>query len=107
MALGGTSVLTRRERISQGLALCFLLLLGGLALAGPGGLLAWGEYNGLLEQRKAQIALLTTERNELRNRVDLLSPAGADMDLAGELVRSKLNVLHPDEVVVLLDEPDR
>jgi cell division protein FtsB len=107
MAKGDADFLTRRERNSQLLALGTLLFLGGMALAGPGGLLAWGETNALLEQRKVQIATLTAERNQLKNRVDLLDPDHADPDLSGELVRSKLNVIHPDEVVILLDEPDR
>jgi cell division protein FtsB len=107
MAMGDTAFLTRREKSSQLLALGILLLLGGMALAGPGGLLAWGENSALLEQRQAQIAQLVAERDQLKNRVELLDPDSADPDLSGELVRSKLNVLHPDEVVVLLGEPDR
>jgi cell division protein FtsB len=106
MARGDADILTRRERNSQLLALGTLLFLGGMALAGPGGLLAWGESNALLVERQAQIAQLTAERNQLKNRVDLLNPDHADPDLSGELVRSKLNVIHPDEVVILLDEPN-
>lgn len=107
MAIGDTGFLTRRERTTHLLALCLLLFLGGMALAGPGGLLAWSESNAMLEQRKARIAALTADRDELKNKVDLLNPAAADRDLSGELVRSKLNVVHPDEVVILLGEPDR
>jgi hypothetical protein len=81
---GEAEILTRRERNSQLLALGTLLFLGGMALAGPGG-----------------------ERDQLKNRVDLLDPDHADPDLSGELVRDKLNVIHPDEVVILLNEPDR
>lgn len=107
MTLGDADILTRRERNSQLLALGTLLFLGGMALAGPGGLLAWSETNALLEQRQAQIATLRAERNQLKNRVDLLNPDHADPDLSGELVRDRLNVVHPDEVVILLNEPDR
>jgi cell division protein FtsB len=106
MAKGDADILTRRERKTQLLALGTLLFLGGMALAGPGGLLAWGESNALLAQRHAQIAQLTAERDQLKNRVDLLNPDHADPDLSGELVRSKLNVIHPDEVVILLNEPN-
>ena len=42
------------------------------------------------------------ERDDLRNRVTLLDPRHADPDLAGELLRSNLNVVHPDEMVMLL-----
>lgn len=89
--------------MNQGLALAGLLVLGGWIVAGPSGLLAWSENNRLLEQRRAELAQLTTERDELRNRVNLLDPNHADPDLAGELLRSNLNVVHPDEVVLLLN----
>lgn len=91
-----------REKLTQWGALAVLLLLGGLALAGPSGLLAWGENVALLEQRQARIAHLTAERDELKNRVALLDPDHVDPDLAGELLRRNLNVVHPDEVVLEL-----
>ena len=86
----------------QGFALAGLLLMGGLALAGPSGLLSWSENQRLLEQRRAELRQVQTERNELRNRVRLLDPRHADPDLTGELLRSNLNFIHPDEVVMLL-----
>jgi len=97
------NVLTRREKLAQMGALGILLLLGGLALAGPSGMLAWGENLSLLDERKARIAVLSAERDELQNRVALLDPNHVDPDLAGELVRRNLNVVHPDEVVITLN----
>ena len=97
-----SKLLSRREKRVQVLALSWLLLLGGLALAGPSGVLAWGENLSLLDKREAQIKQLRAERDELRNRVALLDPAHVDPDLAGELVRKNLNVVHPDEVVITL-----
>lgn len=94
-----------KEQLTQWAALGVLLLLGGAAIAGPSGLLAWSEYLQLRDQRQAQIAQLTAQRDELRNRVELLDPDHADPDLVGELLRSNLNVVHPDEVVIVLDEP--
>lgn len=79
-----------------------LLFLGGFALVGPSGLIAWSENQRLLEMREKQLAQLVVEKNRLRNRVDLLDPDHADVDLAGQLVRSQLNVAHPDEMVMLL-----
>jgi cell division protein FtsB len=93
-----------RARLGQFGALGFLLLLGGLALAGPYGVLSWGESKTLLEKRQKQIAMLTAERDELQNRVALLDPAHVDPDLASELVRKDLNVAHPDEYVIELDQ---
>lgn len=92
-----------RESMVQGLGLICLLMLGGFAIAGPSGMLAWGENQQMLKQRRAEIAVLTQERDELRNRVALLDPRHADPDLAGELLRSNLNVAHPDEMVMLLN----
>lgn len=91
-----------RESLTQGVALVCLLVMGGWALAGPSGLLAWSESQRLLEQRRTEIAQLTTKREQLQNRVNLLNPRHADPDLTGELLRSNLNVAHPDEMVMLL-----
>ena len=91
------------ERLTQSVALLCLLVMGGISLAGPSGLLAWSENNRLLEQRQTELKVLVVERNELRNRVTLLDPRHTDPDLAGELLRSNLNVVHPDEMVMLLN----
>ena len=92
-----------RQNLSQGLALVSLLILAGLALVGPSGLLAWSENHRLLDQRLKEIDTLSAQRDELRNRVALLNPRDTDPDLAGELLRKDLNVVHPDEMVMLLN----
>ena len=74
------------------------------AIAGPTGLLAWAENAEALEQRKVRIAVLAEERDALRNRVELLDPKGADPDLVSELVREDLGVIHPDEIVITLED---
>lgn len=91
-----------RESLVQGIALVCLLVLAGFSLAGPSGVLAWAENQRLLGERRTELAQLTKERDELRNRVNLMSPQHMDPDLAGELLRSNLNVAHPDEMVMLL-----
>lgn len=88
------------------MALASLLVLGALSIAGPSGLLAWGENLRLLDQRRAQLAQLSHERDELKVQVDALNPNRADPDLVGELLRRDLNVVAPDEVVILL-KPER
>ena len=92
------------EKLRQLGALGYLLVLGGLALAGPYGVLAWGENLSLLDKREAQIAKLEQERADLKNRVALLDPEHVDPDIAGELIRSDLNVVHPDEYILELDQ---
>ncbi len=106
MTIEGHKIALPREQMTQGLALALLLLLMGLAIAGPSGLLAWGENSQLLDQRNAQIAALSEERDALKNRVDLLHPDRADPDLVGEELRRNLNVVHPDEVVMTLPKSD-
>jgi len=91
------------ESVTQGVALVFLLILGGFAIAGPSGLIAWSEQQRLLEKREAELASLALERDRLRNRVELLDPKHADSDLTGQLLRSQLNVAHPDEMVMMLN----
>jgi|SRR5690606_20658405 len=104
------TVITKREVVREKLArfgaLGVLLVLAGLALAGPYGLLAWGESIATLEQRQERIDRLEAERAELQNLVTQLDPDHVDPDLATELVRRNLNVAHPDEYVLEL-EPAR
>ena len=88
----------QRAKVTQHAALAALLVMGGLAIAGPSGLLAWSENLRLLDQREAQLATLEAEREAL------LDPNHADPDMVGELLRSQLNVVHPDEVVIKLED---
>ena len=91
------------ESISQGLALFCLLVMGAWVLFGPSGLISWSENSRLLAERQKELQQLTAERDELKNRVALLDPNHVDPDLTGQLLRSNLNVVHPDEKVMLLN----
>jgi cell division protein FtsB len=91
-----------KDNLVQVIALGSLLAMGAWALAGPSGLLAWSENMRMLDQRRAEVKQLVAQREELKNRVGLLDPHHADPDLAGELLRSNLNVVHEDEMVMLL-----
>lgn len=93
----------KREKRIHLLALGWLLGLGGLALVGPYGLLSWGEQGALLDDRQDRVAVLQDERAVLENRNDLLDPDHVDPDLASELVRQNLNVVHRDEYVIDLE----
>ena len=92
------------ESIKQSFALVSLVVLTLGAIAGPTGLLAWAENADVLSLRQEHIAKLKEKRDALRNRIDLLDPSGADSDLVGELVRRDLGVIHPDEIVVTLED---
>ena len=90
------------EKLTQGLALFSLLAMGAWVLVGPSGLLAWSENNRLLGERQKELAQLKVEREDLKNRVALLDPRQVDPDMAGQLLRANLNVVHPDEVVLII-----
>ena len=75
---------------------------GLFAITGPTGMLAYGDYKRQLAQRQAVYAKLDQQRAVMKNRVELLDPRKADPDMVDELVRKKLNVVRPDEVVVPL-----
>ncbi|MBS0255067.1 MAG: septum formation initiator family protein [Proteobacteria bacterium] len=98
--IGGERLVS--EGVTRGVALCALLVLGAMVVAGPSGLLAWRDYHQQLEQRQTELVRLRAERDQLKNRVALLDPRHVDPDLAGELLRRDLNVVHPDEVVMML-----
>tara|TARA_B100000678_G_scaffold4678_1_gene4060 strand:+ start:780 stop:1121 length:342 start_codon:yes stop_codon:yes gene_type:complete len=95
----------RRERLTQGLALAALLVMGGLAIAGPSGVFAWSDASKALAQREARIAQLQEQREDLRQRVDALDPDNADPDMVVEMMRRNLNVVHPDEVILPKPQP--
>jgi cell division protein FtsB len=86
------------------MALFALLLMLGFVVAGPSGIIAWSENERLLDRQHEQEQKLAADRQRLLNRVQLLDPRHADPDLAGELLRSNLNVAHPDEMVMLLHD---
>ena len=100
MTKEGHKITLPRQQLTHGLALCALLLMTVLALFGPSGLLAWSDNANLLRERKAQIAALTEERDELRKNVDALHPDRADPDKIGELLKKNLNVVREDEIVL-------
>ena len=85
------------------LALIVVGNFAGYAVAGPNGLLAWGGYHRDLEARKTELAKLEAEKVQLRHRSALLDPRSADPDLADEMVRDKLGLVRPDEVIVPLN----
>jgi len=75
---------------------------GAYAIIGPNGALAYGDIKKHLERKRTELALLSKQREVLKNRVALLDPKNADPDMVDELVRKDLNVAHPDEVIVPL-----
>lgn len=85
------------------LSIIFMLFFGYYAVLGPNGVLRYGDYVRQRDVKAAQFAELQQARAELRNRVRLLDQKRADPDMVDELVRTKLNVVHPNEVIIPLD----
>lgn len=92
-----------KERVTQSLALVSLLIMGAWIAIGPSGILAWSENSRLLVERQKQLKEIEAQRDVLNNRVALLNPNHVDADITGELLRSDLNMVHPDEKVLLLN----
>jgi cell division protein FtsB len=92
-----------RRAMWPALALIVVGNFAGYAVAGPNGLLAWGGYHRDLNARKAELAKLESEKAQLRHRSALLDPKSADPDLAEEMVRDKLGLVRPDEVIIPLE----
>ncbi|WP_419555401.1 FtsB family cell division protein [Sphingomonas arenae] len=92
-----------RRAAMPALALTIIGTFAGHAVAGPNGLLAWGGYHRDLQQRKAELAQLDAERQQLKHRSALLDPKKADPDMADELVRRDLGLVRPDEVIIPLE----
>ncbi len=73
------------------------------AVLGPNGMVAYKGFHQQLAQRTTEYEALKKQRDELKNRVDLLAGKnGADPDMVDELLHKQLNVVRPDEVVVPL-----
>ena len=103
--MGGNRTFGHMRRVFwPALALIIVGNFAGYAVAGPNGLLAWGGYHHDLQVRKAELARLEAEKAELRHRSALLDPRKADPDLADEMVRDKLGLVRPDEVIIPLDK---
>lgn len=79
-----------------------LALIGGWVLFGPTGLFAWSDYSRALQASRAELVELRAEQARLANRQRLLDPRHVDPDLAEELVREQLNLIHPDDIVIPL-----
>jgi cell division protein FtsB len=83
-------------------AVAFLIIANflGYAVVGSNGILSWGDYRRVKEQRAVELAVLEEEKARLSHRAALLDPRRADPDLADEMVRSELGLVRPDEVII-------
>ena len=88
-------------------------LLGSLALVylvyygvqGDLGLPAWIQRGQDVEQAKLVLAAGGAQRDALAHRVTLLRPESLDLDLLDERVRAVLNLVRPEELILLETPP--
>jgi cell division protein FtsB len=68
---------------------------------GDRGLVAWGRLTQQIHQESALAASVHAARMAQQARVSMLQPAHLDPDLLDEQARAALNLIGPDEVVLL------
>lgn len=90
-----------RRLLLPALVAAYLGYFGFHAVHGSYGLLAKTDIEAVAGRLAAELAELEAERAELNERAALLRPGGIDADLVDELARRDLNVIAPDEVVII------
>jgi cell division protein FtsB len=87
-------------------AIAFLIIANflGYAIVGTNGILSWGDYRRVKNERSVQLAQLEAEKTRLAHRATLLDPRRADPDLAEEMVRTELGLVRPDEVIINIED---
>ncbi|HXC91008.1 MAG TPA: septum formation initiator family protein [Stellaceae bacterium] len=87
---------------------CGLALTGYFAhnlVIGDRGLLAWRRLTEQLHAENARLAALQAEREAMTRKVSDLTPDHLDPDLLDERVRATLNLVAPNELVIMRDTP--
>ncbi|MFW2830018.1 FtsB family cell division protein [Sphingomonas sp. ID0503] len=95
-----------RSALFPALAVLVVANFAGYAIVGSNGLLAWGDYKRQLKERRAELALLQSERDHLARRTALVDPRRVDPDMADEMVRRQLGLVRPDEVILETGDED-
>ena len=84
------------------LGVCMVGYFAYHAVQGERGLLAWFKLTAEIAEAQSRLAQVTAEHDALERRVDLLRPESLDPDMLEERARIVLNLVHPDERVILL-----
>lgn len=74
------------------------------AVEGERGLLSYFSMKHRVTVATATLEGLKSDRTVLDRRVRLLRPDGLDLDMLEERAREILNVVHEDEIVILLPQ---
>ncbi|WP_306148728.1 MULTISPECIES: septum formation initiator family protein [unclassified Roseibium] len=90
-----------RRLITPALAIAALGYFGFHAMNGELGVVGRAMIERQVAELEGELQLLVAERQELAARVGLLRPESLDPDMLDERARLYLNLVHPDELVVL------
>jgi cell division protein FtsB len=74
------------------------------AVQGDRGIVAWMQLNQQIRVADAELAKTGAERQQIAQRVALLSNTSLDLDMLEERARVMLNFAHPDDLVIFLDK---
>ena len=85
-------------------AVAFLGYFGFHSLHGSYGLIGYQSIKGRIKVLERRLTAVRNEREGLELQANLLTPGSPDKETVDELARAKLNVVHPNEVVYLLDD---
>ena len=96
--------LTIKRAAFPALAVLIIANFLGYAVVGSNGVLSWGDYRRLKDEKKIELAQLQEQQTRLEHRANLLDPNNADPDLADEMVRSELGLVRPDEVIIQIED---
>ncbi|PSJ39925.1 FtsB family cell division protein [Allosphingosinicella deserti] len=99
-SVGRNTVETIRRAALPALAILIIANFLGYAVIGANGILSWGDYRRLKQERQVELAQLEVERTRLTQRTALLDPKNVDPDLADEMIRRELGLVRPDEVII-------
>ncbi len=72
---------------------------------GDRGFIAWRRLTEQIQTADAQLASLRAERTALKQKVADLSPDHLDPDLLDERVRASLDLVAPNELVIMHETP--
>lgn len=90
-----------RRLVTPAIAIAALGYFGFHAMSGELGMVGRAMIERQVSELEGELAVLTAERQELSARVSLLRPESLDPDMLDERARLNLNLVHPDELVVL------
>ena len=101
--MGNPRDVRRRVRHMIGPIITALLVayFGFHAVTGERSMLSWWRLGQQIENAHITLASVRTERERLEHRVSLMRPEHLDPDLLDERARWTLNLLHPDEFLIL------